>query len=497
MGRRIRYLGVGLVVLFALILGQLVNVQFLRARTLADDPQNPRLAALHYDNLRGPIYAADGTVLAQSVPNPKGPFKYTRAYPQGSLYAGVLGYDSLFYGTAGLEDQYDQDLRAHRAPPETLGQILNPPGFTTNSLTLTLQPGLQKAAAQALSTLPPGPNRDGAVVVLDPHTGGVLAMVSSPTYDPNQLSSPDVATEQAAHAQAAQPDGEGFSALQPVATARSFPPGSTFKVVTSTAVYHLKPELAGYSFPPSTSLTFSDSNQTLVNDGGQPCGGTMTEMLPQSCDPGYGKLGILLGSPLLNQEAGLFGYDQRPPLDLPGVTTSAFPSVAQVGPASQAFEAYDAIGQYDVRATALQNAMVAAAIADNGTLMVPHLMDRITDHQGNVVRADQPAVLSQVATAAQAQQVNQLMQGVPKAGGTAAGVLDLSLDPAVKTGTAQVQAPGVSENTDDWMIGFAPANNPKVAVAVVVPYQAQSATGAAVAGPIMNAVLTAALRGGG
>jgi penicillin-binding protein A len=258
-------------------------------------------------------------------------------------------------------------------------------------------------------------------------------------------------------------------------------------VVTSTAAYNLKPSLAGFNFPVAQCVKFSDSNVPLCDQSG-PCGGTMTQMLPFSCDPGYAQLGVQLGVPIMTQQSELFGYNSVPGIDLPDTSKSIFPPLA---PNSQAFLGQSSIGQYNVQTTALQNALVAAGIANQGVLMTPHLLSSIHDSQGALVQTYAPKPESRVATALAAQQVTSLMQGVV-ATGTARGVgFPSYLCAAVKTGTAQTdKATGL---TDTWMIGFAPANNPQVAVAVVVPRQSNSSDGAGVAGPIMNKVLQAAV----
>jgi peptidoglycan glycosyltransferase len=496
MGRRIRWLGVIMVVCLGLVVAQLVNIQLVKAKQLQSSPNNPRIDSQKYVNPRGTIYAADGTVLADSVKTPPGTntadyhYQYVRQYPQGPLYAGITGYDSaLYYGTAGIEEQYDTYLSPHQQPPQTLSQLLfrEQQPLTTDSVTLTVEPSLQNAAEQALTTLPPGVNKDGAVVVIQPSTGNVLAMVSNPTFDPNTLVSSSLQAEQLAYFSYTQKDHEGFFPLRPIANRETFPPGSTMKVVTSTAAYNLKPSLAGFNYPVQQCQKFSDSNVPLCDQSG-PCGGMMTQMLPGSCDPGYAELGVQLGVPIMTKQSELFGYNSVPGIDLPGTSESVFPTLA---PNSQAFLGQSSIGQYDVQTTALQNAMVAAGIANKGVLMTPHLMSSIHDSQGALVQTYSPKAESTVATAQTAQQVTSLMEGVV-ASGTASGVgFPSYLCAAVKTGTAQTDP--TTGLTDTWMIGFAPANNPQVAVAVVVPQQANSSDGASVAGPIMKQVLTAAV----
>jgi peptidoglycan glycosyltransferase len=500
MGRRIRWLGAIMVACLGLVVAQLVNIQLVKAKQLADSPYNPRIAILADDNARGSIYAADGTVLAKAVPTPSpppygDPYSYERQYPQGQLFAGITGYaDSRFYGPngdSGIELQYDSYLKAHQQAPQTLSQLLfrEKQRTITDNVTLTVEPSLQQVAWNALTAT--AGNNDGAVVVLNPKTGAVLAMVSNPTYDPNALANASIPAEQLGYFSYNQKDHEGFFPLRPIATGEFFFPGSTMKVVTSTAVYNLKPSLAGFDYPVQPCQSFSDSNKILCNDGtspanSSPCGGTMTVMLPESCDPGYGELGIQEGVSTLRQQADLFGYNAVPPIDLPGVIASKLPILPDN---AQADQAYAAIGQEFPEATALQNAMVAAGIADGGVVMTPHLMQSIHDSQGNLVTTYTPSAMPRSASAVAAQQVTSLMEGVV-ARGTASGVgFPAYLCAAVKTGTAQT---GLSTN-HDWMIGFAPANNPQIAVAVVVPYQFIGTDGAQIAGPIVRTVMEAAL----
>ncbi|HXZ62211.1 MAG TPA: penicillin-binding transpeptidase domain-containing protein [Acidimicrobiales bacterium] len=498
MGRRIRWLGILMVACLGLVVAQLVNIQVVKGKALQNSPDNPRVAALRYVNPRGEILAADGTVLAKSVPTPAATaastgyrYQYVREYPQGPLYAGITGYDSIWSGLDGIELQYDSYLSAHQAAPQSLSQLIfrESTPRTTDNVTLTIEPQLQEAAWQALTTLPPGENKDGAVVVIQPSTGDILAMVSNPTFDPNALASPSIQAEQVAYYSYIQPDHEDFAPLRPIATRDTFPPGSTMKVVTSTAVYNLKPALAGFNYPVQQCQSFSDSNKPLCDLGG-PCGGTLLEMLPESCDPGYAELGVQLGVPIMTKQAELFGYNSVPGIDLPGTVASVFPALA---PNSQAFLGQSSIGQYNVATTALQNAMVAAGIANGGVLMTPHLMSSIRDSQGAVVSNYSPKAAALVATAKAAQQVTALMEAVATSGTASVVGFPSYLCAAVKTGTAQTSATAYNSLNDTWMIGFAPANHPQVAVAVVVPKQDVSSDGAHVAGPIMKAVLEAAV----
>jgi peptidoglycan glycosyltransferase len=504
-GRRIRWLGVVMVICFALVIVQLANIQFRQASALANSPFNPRIAQKSLDNQRGTITASDGTVLAKSVkttvPSSVDPLHYTREYPGGSLYGGITGYDSRYLGTSGIEFEYNQYLETHAQPPKNFSQLLfDKPPSEPDNVQLTIDPTLQAAAMQALVTAPLT-NRDGAVVALDPSTGAILAMASNPTFDPNGESNPSVPAEQAAEAKDSTADAESFDGLSPIATQHSFPPGSTFKVITSIAAYNLKPSLISYNFPSAPSVIFPDSGGIpLTNDGGSACGGTMALMLPQSCDPGYGALGVQLGVSTLTKQAEDFGYALSgatkpyvPPLDLPDVIPSVFSSLQ---PDAQAFLAQSAIGQYNDRSTPLEGALVAGGVENGGVIMTPHLMEQITGAQGNVIATYKPKPMMTASTPAAASAVAKLMttvanDTVPDA--TANGIFPVSWHVAVKTGTAQVQAPTGPEQTDDWMIGFMSAGTAPIAIAVVVPEQSFTGTGAGEAGPIVKQVFQAFL----
>ncbi len=483
-----------MVLAFSLVVVQLVNIQFAKAPALRQSINNPRNAGKLFDNQRGNIYASDGTLLARSVRPSSGPYHYMRQYPQGSLYSQVVGYADTYYGTAGIENQYNSSLKSHSLSPQTFSQTLglSPAPTSMDDLTLTIVPALQQAARAALSQIT-GVDKDAGVVAIDPTTGAILADYSTPTFDPTPLASPNIAVEKyAGYADFNQKDPEGFYPGVPLATAATFFPGSTFKVVTTTAVYNLAPQLSSFDFPPAGATSLPNSNKLLTNDGGSVCGGSIAVMLPQSCDPGYGLLGIALGATTLAKQAALFGYNSTPPVDLPRnwVGTPYFPPASGIAPPNQALLAYSAIGQFNVSASALSNALVAAGVANGGVIMKPYLAQSITDNQGTVVKSTQPSTWMVAASKTAAASVTALMQRVALVG-TAAGVgFSQSLNVAVKTGTAQTGNP--KANTDDWMIGFAPANNPKIAVAVVVPYQNFVDTGAGVAGPIMKAMLSAA-----
>ncbi|NNN01660.1 MAG: hypothetical protein HKL86_07510 [Acidimicrobiaceae bacterium] len=485
MSRRLAILSTIILLLFVVVAAQAASVQFFRASALNASTINPRVATASAAYPRGEIIAADGTVLAKSVAQSSGYYPYRRVYPLGSLTAGVVGFSSPGYGDWALEAEYSNYLVAHPQPAQSFAQVLSPTS-AADSITLTLQPSLQRVAQIAMA------GQNGAAVVLDPRTGAVLAMYSNPTYDPTPMTSPSFPVEQATWKAITKNNSEGFPPLGLVATQQTFPPGSTFKIVTTSAVVVGRPDLMTKVYPVLRSTPLPNTNLTLSNYAFSSCGGTIPQMLPPSCDTGYALVGLDVGAKLESAAANSFGYNQVPPIDLPGVVKSYFP------PAS-AFQydlpglAYSSIGQKNVRSSALQNALVAAAVANGGREMVPHLLNYVTAPDGSIVKRYQPSVWLTPLTSSQAGQISVLMQGVVHdSNGTAAGVgFPANLDVAAKTGTSQT---GNSvQNTDDWMIAFAPASNPTVAVAVVMPFQVTSATGASVAGPIMKCLIEGAL----
>lgn len=486
MSRRIWRLALVVMILFLLVVGQSAWVQFFHASALDKSPLNPRNYVSSTQFQRGEIVAANGAVLAESVPTSSASNPWRQIYPEGSLFSGVVGFSSSVYGEWALEAQYNSQLVAHAQPPKSFEQLLEPTQ-AADSVTLTLEPALQILAAEELG------GRDGAVVAEVPRTGAILALYSNPTYNPTPFSSTSPAVQTAAWKKVNTKDAQGYPPLGLVATQQSIFPGSTFKIVTTAGIVKFDPALLTKNYPQMTGTKLPDTTSILHNDGGAYCGGTVAEMLPQSCDPGYGLLGIALGAQSLTTTAEEFGYNQVPPLDLPGVVKSFFPSEATLA-ANPPFLAYSAIGQEDVQATALQNVMVAAGVADGGKVMTPHLMKYITAPDGAIVQRFKDSVWKDPLTPSQAGQIVPLMQSVVSSpSGTAYGVGFLPQDQvAAKTGTAQIGS-ALHNNTDDWMIAFAPASDPVIAVAVSVPDQVYSATGASVAGPIMKCIIEGAI----
>ena len=495
MDRQIRKLGAALLVLFVVLLGQVTYIQVFASQRLADNLANARRQLIaEYGVDRGSILAADGrTMLASSRTSP-GELKYQRRYPQGPLYAGVTGYYSIIFGRTELEQGFNSFLSAS-APellPQTLAdQILGRPKQGATIVT-TIDPVIQRAAARALGSLP------GAVVALDPRTGDVKAIVTNPTYDPNELSSQDPNVVRAAWDELnSDPDKPLLSR----AIDELFPPGSTFKIVTAAAALE-----NGYgpdsSWPNPPELDLPQTTESIENFGGSHCLGgasrlTLAQALQVSCNVVFGEIGLELGADRLAAQARAFGFGPQP-----GAGDLAFdiPLEAGVFPDTSYFQdrlpavAISAIGQDNVAANPMQMALVAGAIANGGMQMRPRLVTEIRDPTGQVIESFQPEVWGRPISAETAIQLTQMMVSVVQGGtGTAAQIP--GVDVAGKTGTAQ-HGEGLAPHA--WFVSFAPAQNPEVVVAVIVldgGSLGDEATGGQVAAPIAKAVMEAVLDG--
>lgn len=481
--RQIRRLGIGLVVLFVLLFAQLNWLQVIKADDLADDPRNTRNAVRDFSQPRGEIVSADGKVLARSEATDDS-FKRLRVYPQetATLFAHTVGYFSFTYGSEGVERTYNDELAGRSADLEldSLADLLLDRKRTAN-VTLTIPVAVQQEAAAALG------DRKGAVVALDPRDGRILAMYSYPSFDPNGL---------AVHDQQKVQDYRSLLSLDanrpmlPRSYRERFFPGSTFKVVTAASA--LANGLGDMTFPQLTQLDLPQTDRDLRNFGGSRCGGSLADALRVSCNTSFARLGLELGGDKLSDTAQAFGFDAKPPLDLSAVAESHFPEASEFE-RNQPALAYSAIGQFDVAATPLEMALVAGGIGNGGSIMTPHVMQEIRDDEGAVLERYSPKEWKRAVDPAVAGRVRDMMVDVVNRG-TARAAAVPGVQVAAKTGTAQLGTTPPSSHA--WMIAFAPAEAPRVAVAVLVQGQpgVSEVTGGRVAGPIVNRVLQAALQ---
>lgn len=497
MSRQIRRLGVAFIVLYAILFVKLNQVQVFQAAELTDRPENTRVLQRDFNEPRGDIVSADGAVLATSEER-RAALRFQRVYPDGELFAHLTGYYSFSLGATGVERQYNDDLAGRTTALEfnQFGSFLTAESSEGDVL-LSVRKDVQVTARDALA------GQAGSVVALDPRDGSILAMYSNPTYDPNVLS--DNNTERATGAKQLYQMVDGKPLLAHSFQERYFP-GSTYKVVTGTAgladgsvtrdepVY---PEVTEYT-PPLTSKAIS-------NFGGSTCGGTLLVVLAKSCNSSFAQMGVeQVGAQDMTSTAEGFGFNAKPPVDLPNPAESVFPvdfgavvsrpdGLAPVNENAPAL-AQSSIGQNDVAATPLQMALVAAGIANDGEVMTPHVLGSVRARDGKVVQSYEPSVWRTAADPSVAATMREAMIGVVT-DGTATIMQIPGFDVGAKTGTAQLGTEPATSHA--WMIAFGgpPGGEPTVAVAVVVINVdgSSNATGGRVAGPVARDVLASAL----
>ena len=481
MNAQIRRLGLVLLVLFSALFVQLNYLQVIQANDLNNHPANSRAVVRDFVQPRGVIQTSDGAVVAQSVPS-NDAFKLQRQYPLGPLFAHVTCYFSFTYGSEGVEKEYNDALTGRISRNTFDPRDLLVERDKTANVTLTLSKSLQQLATDQL-----GP-RKGSVVALDPRTGAILAFADYPTYDPNTLASHDQDTVRQSWSEL---NADADKPLLPRTYRERYPPGSSFKVVTTAAA--LATGTASPTqpvYPTLRELPLPQAGgQTLQNFGGGTCGGPLPEALRVSCNTAFAQLGLDLGAQKLSAGANAFGFNEAPPIDLPYSAESYFPPASAFA-RDQPGLAKSAIGQQDVAATPLQMALVAAGIANNGVIMTPHVMSEVRDAEGEVIQRYEPKPWMTAAPPDVAHATRDMMVTVVERGsGTRAQIPGVAV--AGKTGTAQTGL----DKSHVWFVSFAPAEAPRIAVAVMLEDQPSTteATGGALAAPIAQAVMRAAL----
>lgn len=477
MNRQIRKVAYGLLLAFGLLLGNLVWIQLVRAERLATHDANTRLLLREYAIERGAILSADGETLALSEERPGSELKFLRTYPTARLFAHITGYYSVRFGRTGLERSRNDALlgKGGVITMQDLGDRLLGQGETGDTLVLTIDSRVQRAAAEALG------RRKGSVVALDPATGDILALYSFPTFDPNPLSQHSgEGQEQAYNALVENPDNP----LLNRAAQETYFPGSTFKVVTaSAAISHGRGPATSY--PATRSYQPPQTDRPITNFGGASCGGNMTQALRASCNTYFARLAAETEAEDFEETVRGFGFGEVPPIDLRAVASN-LPSEEQL--ASPAFRALAGIGQFEVSATPLQMALVAATVANEGRVPVPKLVREIRGPDGRVVEQVASGTWREATTPQVAGQVKEMMTVAVERG--FARTVDLpGLTVAGKTGTAETGRP--DESVHVWVIAFAPAANPRIAVAVVLEGVPEGSTGSTLAGPIARRVMQA------
>jgi peptidoglycan glycosyltransferase len=458
-------------------------LQAFRATDLNARNDNRRVRDSQFSVNRGPILVGSTPIALSKPANDR--FKYQRTYPVGggAPYAPVTGYYSYLFGRGGLE--LTQNSQLNGSDPSMafrrVVDVITDRRQQGASVTTTLNASAQLAAYGALA------GKKGAVVAIEPKTGKILAMVSRPSYDPNELANHDLTKVSAAWKKL---NNDPNQPMANRAIRELYPPGSTFKLVTAAAA------LSSGKYTPQTTvrspaqLDLPQTTVKLTNENGQNCAGsdnaTLTVALRNSCNTAFGSVGLDLGAPALQAQAEKFGFGERLLPEL-GAVASQFPADPNAPQTAQS-----AIGQFDVQATPLEMAMVAAGIANGGNVMKPYLVQSVKTADLKTVSDTKPESLHQAVTPEVAAQLTQMMVDVVQNGTGKPGQIN-GIQVAGKTGTAQTSP---SRPPFAWFTAFAPANDPKIAVAVMIEdanVARNDIAGGTLAAPIAKKVMQAVL----
>ncbi|NUS43345.1 MAG: penicillin-binding protein 2 [Mycobacteriaceae bacterium] len=491
MNTPLRRVSVAVMVLIVALLLNATYLQVVEADRYRLDPRNTRVLMDEYSRQRGQI-SAGGLVLAQSV-GTDDRYKYLRVYPTDpSGYAPVTGFYSMQYGTSGLERAEDQVLNGSdsRLFGRRFFDLFSGRDPRGGNIVTSINPAMQQVAYREMTRK----GYSGAVVAIEPKTGRILTLVTTPSYNPNQLSSHD-------GAQGAQAwDALNSDSAHPMldrAISQTYPPGSTFKVVVTAAALAKGITAPDAQVTADSSITLPNTSTQLDNYGRQRCGPgptvSLREAFARSCNTSFAELGIRTGSSALKDQASAFGIGSHEDIPLPVAdsTVGSIPDDAALGQSS--------IGQRDVALTPLDNAVIAATIANGGVRMEPHLVDELQGPDLSVLSRTKAVSQGQAVSPQVAATLTELMMASES--GDPGGNSIPGVQIASKTGTAEhSDSQHNSAAPHTWYIAFAPAQDPKIAIAVVVEDgggQGQSAVGSTVAAPVARAVMTAGLRGGG
>ena len=491
MNRPIRTLSVGCLILFMALMLNLTYVQFFKANWYNDRADNRRVTEEAYSRQRGDILVGKKAIVTSEPSDDT--FKWQRTYPGGKKYAPLTGFLSYSYGQTGIERSQNDVLsgKDDRLFTNRLIDLVTNSEPSGGNVELTINSKVQDAAYDGLTAL--GNDVQASAVAIEPSTGKILAMASTPSYNPDKLATHDFGAAKKSYDKLAADDNEPML-NRSVQTA--LPPGSTFKLVTAAAAMEnldKDPDSRVYG---GAILDLPQSDKNLPNESGGSCGGdqiTLTRALEVSCNTAFGQLGIDLTNKQMDEQARKFGFGQKYLTDLPNQATSTLTDDLDKLEAAP-FRAYSAIGQYNVKATPLQMAMVSAGIANGGTVMKPYLVNRVTSSsldvidQGNPTKIeDQPAVSNKTAEG-----LTEMMVSTVENGTAAPAAID-GVSVAGKTGTAQSSE---ERSPYAWFTSFAPAENPRIAVAVMVQKSGTARSdiaGGRLGGPIAKAMMEAAI----
>ncbi|EGG45219.1 MULTISPECIES: penicillin-binding transpeptidase domain-containing protein [Streptomyces] len=489
MTRYIRRAALLCALLLVALLVNVVRVQLVRSETYSGNPANRRTDIARWGQPRGDILVGGRPVTGSR--DTGGLFRYARTYTDGPLYAPVTGFASQVYGSTLLEHARD-GLLAGTDPGLAALPLLS--GLTRargtgGTVVTTIDPEAQRAAHEGLA------GRHGAVAALDPVTGRILALVSAPSYDPGELSGTGAASARAWR----RLDGDPDRPMLNRAVGQTYPPGSTFKVVTAAAA--LDAGVAGDLDAPTDSpdpYTLPGTRTRLTNEVEGCTDASLRYAFAWSCNTVFARLGVETGWKAMSRTAAAFGFDAPGPRVPFAVARSTFAaSGASAAKRDRAQLALSSIGQFDTRATPLQMAMVASAVAGDGSVPVPYLVERTTTAAGTTLSAARPRTLHRAMRRETAERLRELMTGVVEEG-TGANAAIPGAVVGGKTGTAQ-HGVGNAGTPYAWFISWARAEDapaPAVAVAVVVEDARAGRgeiSGGGDAAPIARAVMEAVL----
>lgn len=483
MERQITRVGIATVVMLLVVFAQLNRLQIFAAEEIASNPANSRRLLQEYSIKRGEIITEDTVTIARSV-DTGGRFRYERRYPEGDLFGHTTGFYSILFGTSGIESAYNDELLGESSviSMQDIQDSLFGSGEQGDNVRVTINSEMQRIAREQLG------DQGGSVVAMDPSNGKILAMWNNPSFDPSPLASHESSVQR-----------QGRSALNPrsstsplinLATQRGYPPGSTFKVVTTAAALESGRFTPSSTFDDPAGFVPPQTTSAINNFSGGTCAGggqiSLEQALTVSCNTTFAQLGQEVPDELADVSAS-FGFNSAIPFDL-RTEASTF---LEADDDNLPRRSLSAIGQGDVVSTPLQMLLVAATIANDGEVPRPRLAEEIIDPEGIVERFS-PETLGRAISTSTANTLGGMMRNVVEGGtGTAAQISGVVV--AGKTGTAQTTA---GANPHAWFICFAgpSGDDPRIAVAVIVENGGSlgsEATGGQVAAPIARALIEA------
>ena len=488
MNQRIRRFAVVLIVLYVILFAQLNFIQVGQKSTLEADTRNTRQTVRDFNDPRGDIRTSDGVVMATSVQNePGSEFDWQRTYPEGDLYSAITGYFTFGYGATQIEKVQNDVLAGRTIEQQIKGfrSLFNGEN-TTGTVETTIDADIQQAAKDALG------NREGSVVVIEPATGAVKAMWSSPTYDANFVADQKWITSDVLTYLNEIPG----KPLLANAYQERYMPGSTFKVITTAAALDDGLITKESIWVEESEFLPPQTTDPIQNYGNKVCGGDLPEVFRRSCNTPFARIAIELGPEKMVAAAKRFGIGEIIPFDLPRSTSSQFGDV-EYFTQNLPLLGIGGFGQGNTQMVPLHMAMVAASIAHGGVMMKPYVIGATYDHDGGVLQRTVPTVWKTPMTPATSSLLTELMVGVVNEG-TAQCCMKLAngIQAAAKTGTAQLNAAGEPERSHAWIIAFAPAEAPKYAIVVMLKgttAEISEGTGGSLAGPVAKKVLDIAL----